>query len=90
MWFTPDVRRILAYSKLVDLRKSIGTPGEAWRLQRVQFPPRQEGEPPHRESSLGLVAVTTGVKCRQSDVRAVTQVKRSSLVIALSGGRQCR
>jgi hypothetical protein len=23
MWFTPDVRRILAYSKPVDLRKSI-------------------------------------------------------------------
>jgi hypothetical protein len=23
MWFTPDVRRILAYSQPVDLRKSI-------------------------------------------------------------------
>ena len=32
MWFTPEVRRIPAYSKLVDLRKSIGTPGQAWRL----------------------------------------------------------
>jgi hypothetical protein len=59
MWFTPDVRRILAYSKPVDLRKSIGTPGQAWRLQQVQFLPRQEGEPPHRESSLGLMEVTT-------------------------------
>jgi hypothetical protein len=59
MWFTPEVRRILAYSKPVDLRKSIGTPGKAWRLQGVQFPPRQEGEPPHREWSLGLVEVTT-------------------------------
>ena len=59
MWFTPEGRRILAYSKPVDLRKSIGTPGKAWRLQQVQFLSRQEGEPPHRESSLGLMEVTT-------------------------------
>ena len=59
MWFTPEARRILAYNQPVDLRKSISTPGKAWRLQQVQFLPRQEGEPLHRESSLGLMEVTT-------------------------------
>ena len=59
MWFTPEVRRILAYGNPVDLRKSIGTPGEACRLQQVQFLSRQEGEPLHRESSLGLMEGTT-------------------------------
>jgi hypothetical protein len=59
MWGTQEVRRILAYREPVDLRKSFRTPGEAWRLQQVQFLPRQEGEPPHRESSLRLMEVTT-------------------------------
>jgi hypothetical protein len=59
MWIISGVRRILAYREPVDLRKSFRTPGEAWRLQQVQFLPRQEGEPPHRESSLGLMKVTT-------------------------------
>jgi hypothetical protein len=36
-----------------------GAPGEAWRFQRVKFPHRQGGKPPHRKSSLGLVEVTT-------------------------------
>jgi len=36
-----------------------GAPGKAWRFQRVQFPHRQGEEPPHRESSLGLMEVTT-------------------------------
>jgi hypothetical protein len=30
----------------VDFRKGIGTPGEAWRLQQVQFLPRQEERAP--------------------------------------------
>jgi hypothetical protein len=51
--------RIFLAVQPVDFRKGMGTPGEAWRLQRVQFPPRQEGEPPHRESSLGLMEATT-------------------------------
>ena len=59
MWMMHGVRRILAYREPVDLRKSFRTPGEARRLQQVQFLPRQEGEPPHRESSLGLMEVTT-------------------------------
>jgi hypothetical protein len=51
--------RIFLATEPIDFRKSIGTPGKAWRLQRVQFPPRQEAEPPHRESRLGLMKVTT-------------------------------
>ena len=42
--------------------------------------PGKGDEPPHRESSLELMKVTTWVKRRQSDVQAVTQVKRWSLV----------
>jgi len=55
---TPQSRIFVAVQP-VDFRKGIGTPGQAWRLQQVQFLPRQEGEPPHRESSLGLMEVTT-------------------------------
>jgi hypothetical protein len=36
-----------------------GAPGQAWRIQRVKFPSRQGAKPPHRESSLGLMEVTT-------------------------------
>jgi len=43
----------------VDVRKYFGAPGKAWRFQRVQFPHRQGAEPLHRESSLGLMEVTT-------------------------------
>ena len=42
--------------------------------------PGKGNEPPHLESSLGLMEVTTWAKRRQSDVRAVTQVKRLSPV----------
>jgi RNA-directed DNA polymerase len=42
-----------------DIRAFYGAPGKAWRFQRVQFPPRQGEEPLHRESSLGLMEVTT-------------------------------
>jgi hypothetical protein len=42
-----------------DLRKSFGAPGQAWRSQRVKFPPGQGEEPPHPESSLGLLEATT-------------------------------
>ena len=63
-----------------DIRGFFGAPGKAWRFQRVQFPPRQGAEPLHRESSLGLTEVTTWAKRRQSDTRAVTQVKQLSSV----------
>jgi hypothetical protein len=36
-----------------------GAPGEIWRFQRVKIPHRQGAKPPHRESSLGLMEVTT-------------------------------
>src|SRR5216683_2433581 len=42
-----------------DLSSYFGAPGKARRFQRVRFPPRQGEEPPHRESSLGLMKVTT-------------------------------
>jgi len=74
----------------LDIRKFFGAPGQAWRFQWVKFPPRKGNEPPHRESSLGLMKVTTWVKRRQSDVQAVTQVKLLSLVISRTGGRQGR
>jgi hypothetical protein len=48
-----------------------------------EIPASAREEPTHRESSLGLMKVTTWVKRRQSDVQAVTQVKRSSLVTRL-------
>jgi hypothetical protein len=38
---TPQSRIFLAVPP-VDFRKGIGTPGQAWRLQQVQFLPRQE------------------------------------------------
>ena len=56
----------------------------------MKFPPRQEVQPPHRESSLGLEEVTNLAKRRQSDERAVTKVKRLSLVKYLTAGRQHR
>ena len=67
-----------------------GAPGQAWCFQRVKFPPRQEVQPPHRESSLGSEEVTNRTKRRQSDERAVTKVKRLSLVKYLTAGRQHR
>ena len=33
---------------------SFGAPGQAWRFQRVRFPPWKGAKPPHQESSLGL------------------------------------
>src|SRR6266568_5189027 len=43
----------------LDLRAYFGAPGQARRFQRVRFPPRKGNEPSHRESSLGLMKVTT-------------------------------
>ena len=63
---------------------------KTWCFQRVKFPPRQEVEPPHRESSLGPEEATNRAKRRQSDEQAVTKVKRLSLVKYLSAGRQHR
>ena len=43
----------------LDLEKFFGAPGQARRFQRVRFPSRKGEEPPHRESSLGLMKATT-------------------------------
>ena len=77
----------LTSSRLVS---TIRAPGQTWCFQRVKFPPRQEVQPPHRESSLGSEEVTNRTKRRQSDERAVTKVKRLSLVKYLTAGRQHR
>ena len=37
----PTVRVFIALDA-TDMRKSFGAPGQAWRFQRVRFPPRQE------------------------------------------------
>jgi hypothetical protein len=42
---TPQSRIFLAVEP-IDGRKGIGTPGQAWRLQQVQFLPRQEERAP--------------------------------------------
>jgi Transposase IS66 family len=65
-------------------------PGQTWCFQRVKFLPRQEVQPPHRESSLESEEVTNRAKRRQSDARAVTKVKQFSLVKYLSAGQQHR
>jgi len=65
-------------------------PGQTWHFQRVKLPLRQGVEPPHRKSSLEPEEVTNRVKRRQSDKRAVTKVKRMSLVKYQSAGRQRR
>jgi RNA-directed DNA polymerase len=65
-------------------------PGQTWHFQRVKLPLRQGVEPPHRKSSLEPEEVTNRVKRRQSDKRAVTKVKRMSLVKNQSAGRQHR
>ena len=75
---------------LSNLYLHYGAPGQTWCFQRVKFPPRQEVQPPHRESSLGSEEVTNWTKRRQSDARAVTKVKRLSLVKYLTAGRQYR
>jgi RNA-directed DNA polymerase len=75
---------------LANVYLHYGAPGQTWCLQRVKFPPRQEVQPPHRESSLGSEEVTNRTKRRQSDGRAVTKVKRLSLVKYLTAGRQHR
>ena len=49
---------VYAYPEPADLRKGYGVPGEAWCFQRVRFPRRQGGKPPHRQSSLVLIEVT--------------------------------
>ena len=75
---------------LANLFMHYGAPGQTWCFQRVKFPPRQEVQPPHRESSLGSEEVTNQTKRRQSDARAVSKVKQISLVKYLSAGRQHR
>ena len=75
---------------LANIYLHYGAPGQTWCFQRVKFPPRQEVQPPHRESSLGSEEVTNRTKRRQSDERAVTKVKRLSLVKYLTAGRQYR
>jgi hypothetical protein len=75
---------------LANVYLHYGAPGQTWCFQRVKFPPRQEVQPPHRESSLGSEEVTNRTKRRQSDARAVTKVKQISLVKYLSAGQQHR
>jgi retron-type reverse transcriptase len=65
-------------------------PGQTWHFQRVKLPLRQGVEPPHRKSSLEPEEVTNRVKRRQSDKRAVTKVKRMSLVKYSYGLRPAR
>ena len=55
----PPAVSIFLYTEPTDLRKGFGTPGQAWRFQRVRFPLWQGVEPLHQESSLGLMEVTT-------------------------------
>jgi len=57
-------------------------------LPTGEIPVPTRGQPPHRESSLGFEEVTNRTKRRQSDGRAVTQVKRLSLVRDTTAGRQ--
>lgn len=45
---------VFAYRRPVDMRKGFGAPGQAWRFQRVKFPPWKGAKPLHQESSLGL------------------------------------
>jgi hypothetical protein len=75
---------------LANVYLHFGAPGQTWCFQRVKFPSREEVQPPHRESSLGSEEVTNRTKRRQSDERAVTKVKRLSLVKYLTAGRQHR
>lgn len=53
-----------------------------------EIPTPARGQPPHREPSLESEEVTNQIKRRQSDERAVTKVKRLSLVINITTGRQ--
>src|ERR1700758_2250627 len=75
---------------LANIYLHYGAPGQTWCFQRVKFPPRQEVQPPHRESSLGSEEVTNRTKRRQSAAGAVTKVKRLSLVKYITAGRQHR
>jgi hypothetical protein len=50
--------KIFVYAKPIDMRKSFGTPGKAWRLQRVKFPPQKEA----RATSLGIESWAHGGK----------------------------
>ena len=52
-------QRLLLAVEPADFRKGIGAPGKAWCLQWVKFPSRQGVQPPHLETSLGLMEVTT-------------------------------
>ena len=65
---------------LANIYLHYGAPGQTWCFQRVKFPSRQEVQPPQRESSLGSEEATNRAKRRQSDERAVTKVKRLSLL----------
>jgi RNA-directed DNA polymerase len=56
----PSIRdRVVQGALKLVMEPVFGAPGKAWCFQRVKIPPRKGGKPPHRESSLGLVEVTT-------------------------------
>jgi len=93
IWSDPETgtpQGSVASPLLANIYLHYGAPGQTWCFQRVKFPPRQEVQPPHRESSLGSEEVTNQTKRRQSDARAVTKVKRLSLVKYITAGRQHR
>jgi hypothetical protein len=51
--------RVCMTAAMLVLDPIFGAPGEAWCFQRVEIPHRKGEKPPHRESSLGLMEVTT-------------------------------
>jgi RNA-directed DNA polymerase len=51
--------KVLQRAVVEVLNAIYGAPGEAWRFQRVKIPHRQGVKLPHRESSLGVMEVTT-------------------------------
>jgi hypothetical protein len=51
---------------LANIYLHYGAPGQTGCFQWVKFPPRQEVQPPHRESSLGSEEATNWTKRRQA------------------------
>jgi RNA-directed DNA polymerase len=51
--------RVCMTAAMLVLDPIFGAPGKVWRFQAGDIPAPARGKPPHRESSLGLVEVTT-------------------------------
>ena len=69
----------------LDIKGFLARQGKPGASSGCNSRPGKGNEPPHLDRALDLREVTTWVKRRQSDVRAVTQVKRLSLVIRKTG-----